>query len=143
MKRYILMMLIALLAVPVISQAQQSTIQDARVGEWAVYQTGNGNMQERHTVIARKQNVIVVKIDKIVNGRTISSNTENYNVDAPPFLNGASGRSNVQAGGNNYNAITVSRGPRTFYYSNQVPVTGLVLVKNGNNVVKEIVNFGR
>lgn len=142
MKKIILMLTILML-LPVFSLAQESTIKDARVGEWAVYQTGNGSMQERHSVIARKQDVVVVKIENIVNGRTISSKTENYNVNAPQFLEGASGNEQVQAGGNSYNAIVVNNGARTYYYSNDVPVTGLVVVKNGNNVVKELVNFGQ
>lgn len=137
--RYIVLIMLLL---PALAAAQQSTIADARVGEWAVYQAGNGQMQERHSVIARKQDVVVVKIENIVNGRTISSKTMNYNANAPSFLEGANGQEQVQAAGASYNAIKVVQGARTSYYSNDVPVLGLVTENNGGRVVKQLVNFG-
>jgi len=135
--------LLLLLMLPVFADAQTNTLTDARVGEWAVYQTGNGNILERHSVIARRQNIVVVKIETIVNGRTISSKTVNYNAAAPQFLQGAAGNEQVSASGANYDSVMVSAGNQTMYYSNDVPVTGLVLIRRGNQVVKELVNFGR
>lgn len=122
--------------------AQQNTLRDARVGEFAIYSTSNGAMQERHTVISRRQNVVVVKVESIINGRTISHKVENYNVANPPFLRGASGQQRINAAGKSYTCSSVTRGRRTLYYSNQVPVTGLVAVHVDGRPVKEIVNFG-
>jgi hypothetical protein len=139
-KIYIAVLLVAFFAA--LAAAQASTLSDARVGEWVVYQAGNGQMQERHQVIIRKQNSVSVKIDSIVRGKTIRSNTENYNINQPAFLAGASGQQSITAGGKQYNCTVVTKGDRTFYYSNQVPVTGLVAVERGGNRIKEIVSSG-
>jgi len=130
------------LALPVLAAAQDSTLRDARVGEWVLYTAPSGSLQERHSVVARRQEVVVVRIDQIINGKVISSNTENYRVDAPPFLAGAEGQQQITVRGQTYDCIVVRRGNRTLYYSNSVPVTGLVAVRRGDNLVKEVVEYG-
>lgn len=122
--------------------AQESTLKDARVGEWAVYSTTDGNMQERHQVTARRRNVVTVKVESIINGRTISSKTENYEIDDPGFFRNSSGNERINANGQNYRCIAVKRGQRTLYYSNDVPVTGLVAIYKNGKPIKEIINFG-
>ena len=124
------------------AQAQENTLLDARVGEWAAYTTSSGSMQERHTVVARRRQVVVVRVDEIIHGRVITSRTETHRINDPDFLRGAEGRQQVTAGGRTYNCTVVRRGDRTFFYSNQVPVTGLVLMRRAGSPVKEVVNFG-
>jgi hypothetical protein len=136
------MCLLAALALPQLAAAQESTLRDAVVGEWALYAVSSGSLQERHSVVARRREVVVVRIDSIINGKVISSRTENYRVNAPQFLRGAEGTSVVNSGGNSYECVIVRRGQRVFYYSNGVPVTGLVLVRRADNTVKELLDHG-
>lgn len=125
------------------SGAQVNTLSDARVGEWALYSASGGAVQERHSVIARRRQVVVVRVDSIINGKVISSRTENFRINAPAFLRGASeDRVEVTAGGRSYNCISVTRGDRVFYYTNQVSVTGLVLIRRGGAGLKEIIDYG-
>ncbi len=133
--------LLVLLALPVVAQDMENTLRDARVGEWALY-SASGSMQERHSVVARRREVVVVREDSIINGKVISSNTVNYRVNAPQFLAGAEDRQQISAGGRVYDCVVVRRGNRLFYYSNDVPVTGLVAVSRGGNMIKEIIDFG-
>jgi len=98
------------LALPVLAAAQDSTLRDARVGEWVLYTAPSGSLQERHSVVARRREVVVVRIDQIINGKVISSNTENYRVDAPPFLAGAEGQQQITVRGQTYDCIVVRRG---------------------------------
>ena len=127
--------LLVLLALPVVAQDMENTLRDARVGEWALY-SASGSMQERHSVVARRREVVVVREDSIIN------NTVNYRVNAPQFLAGAEDRQQISAGGRVYDCVVVRRGNRLFYYSNDVPVTGLVAVSRGGNMIKEIIDFG-
>lgn len=139
----ILAAVIALLAWAAPAAAQDSTLADARVGEWAKYATSRGNMEELHSVIARRQRVIVVKVDSIINGKVISSRTENFNINDPDFSrDSGSAMESVNAGGRRYNCFVVQKGRRTFYYSNEVPVTGLVLVLRDGERLQEIMEFG-
>ena len=124
------------------AQAQENTLLDVRVGEWATYSTSSGSMQERHTVVARRRHVVVVRVDEIIHGRVITSRTETHLINDPDFLRGAEGQQQVTVGGRTYNCAVVHRGNRTFFYSNQVPVTGLVLVRRNGNPVKQVVDFG-
>lgn len=140
MRSLILIALGILLLMPAVGMAQENTLQDARVGEWAVYATGD-RMQERHSVTARRRSVVIVKVDKIINGRVISSNTEEWDVDDPKNFQGATGGHQISAGGRTYTCFAVQRGQRTFYYSNEVPVTGLVAIHRGSEVIKEVVNY--
>ena len=140
--KWIMAALVLLAGLSISASAQESTIKDARVGEWAVYSTTDGNMQERHQVTARRRNVVTVKVESIINGRTISSKTENHNINNTAFLRNASGNERIQAGGRTYNCIAVKRGQRTLYYSNEVPVTGLVAIFKNGRAIKEIINFG-
>lgn len=121
---------------------QKDTLKDARVGEWAVYSTTDGNMQERHQVTARRRNMVTVKVESIINGRTISSKTENYDIDDPDFFRNADGTESIKIGKKTYLCIVVKRGKRTLYYSNDVPVTGLVAIYRDGRPIKEIINFG-
>jgi hypothetical protein len=129
-------------ALAVLGTAQENTLSDARVGEWALYQTSGGNVQERHSVIARRRQVVVVRVDSIINGKVISSRTENFRLDTPSFLRGAEGREDVTAGGRTYNCLVVVRGDRKLYYTNQVPVTGLVLITKEGVMLQEVIDFG-
>jgi hypothetical protein len=129
------------LAVPAMAQEEENTLRDARVGEWALY-SASGSMQERHSVVARRRDVVVVRVDSIINGKVISSNTVNYRVNAPQFLAGAEGQQQVTAGGKVYDCVVVRRGNRLMYYSNNVPVTGLVAISRGGTMIKEIIDFG-
>jgi hypothetical protein len=130
----------AILLMPAAGMAQVNTLQDARVGEWAVYATGNGQ-QERHSVTARRRSVVIVKVDMIINGRVINSTTEDWDVDDSRNFEGATPGHQITAGGRTYNCFAVQRGQRTFYYSNEVPVTGLVAIHRGGQVIKQVVNF--
>ncbi|HUX06503.1 MAG TPA: hypothetical protein VMX35_04255 [Acidobacteriota bacterium] len=129
------------LALPALAQEEENTLRDARVGEWALY-SASGSMQERHSVVARRREVVVVRVDSIINGKVISSNTVNYRVNTPQFLAGAEGQQQVRAGGRLYDCVVVRRGNRLFYYSNDVPVTGLVAVSRGGNSIQEIIDYG-
>ena len=140
--KWIMATLVLVAVFAVAAPAQTNTLKDARVGEWAVYSTTDGNVQERHQVTARRRNVVTVKVESIINGRTISSRTENHDINNPGFLRNAGGNENIQAGGRSYDCTTVKRGQRTLYYSNQVPVTGLVAIYKNGRAIKEIINFG-
>jgi hypothetical protein len=142
MRKMCIPVLLTIIFLQGIAVAQESTLRDARVGEWAVYATSDGAMQERHQVIARRKEVVVVKVESIINGRTISSKVENYNVDSPGFLRRSAGEEQITAAGQTYNCVRVIRGQRTLYYNNRIPVTGLVAIYKGDQMVKEIVNFG-
>ena len=142
MRKVLLLATATILVVSAIAVAQENTLSDARVGEWALYRTSSGSVQERHSVITRRRQVVVVRVDSIVNGKVISSRTENYRLNSPDFLRGAEGRRTVAVGGRNYDCVVVSKGKRTFFYSNQVPVTGLVLVRRDGDEVKGILDFG-
>lgn len=142
MKKLIFAAFIIVLFFPLESGAQENTLKDARVGEWALYSTSNGKMQERHSVIARRREVVVIKIESIINGRTISSKIQNLQVDNPDFLEGASGQTTIKVGNTSYNCFAVGKGKRSFFYSNAVPVTGLVAVRKDGEKLKEIINFG-
>ncbi len=131
------------LATPTLSLGQDSPLKDSRVGEWARYSTPGTSMQELHSVIARRRQVVVVKVDSIINGKVISSNTENFNINDPNFLRGAEGRPPVDAGGRTFDCVVVRRGNRTLFYSNRVPVTGLVMVVRDGQTAKMVVDFGR
>lgn len=143
MRPVIIICLILTMIVTTLSWAQDNPIRDSRVGEWATYSTANPAMQERHSVIARQRQVLVVRVDSIINGKVISSRTENFNIDDPSFMGGAEGRQQVTAGGRTFNCVAIQRGDRTLFYSNQVPVTGLVKIVRGNQTIKEIVDFGQ
>ena len=140
--RKIVVCALLVVAFTISAAAQQNTLRDARVGEWVVYQAGYGQMQERHQVIIRKQNSVSIKIDSIVRGKTIRSNTENYVIDTPSFLQGATGTETITVAGKQYESTVVTNGDRLLYYSNQVPVTGLVAVVRNGNRIKEIVSSG-
>lgn len=146
MKTMTMAALIAILALsaatPSIAQESTSTLVDARVGEWALYQTANGNMQERHSVIARRRDVIVVKVDSIINGKVISSKTENHRITDPAFLRNSEGSTVVTAGGKEYESVVVKRGKRTRYYSNLVPVLGLVRIERDDVMILEVIDHG-
>ena len=142
MKKLLFAVFIIALFFPLESKAQVNTLKDARVGEWALYSTSNGKMQERHSVIARRREVVVVKIESIINGRTISSKIQNLQVDNPAFLKNASGQTTIKVGNRSYNCFAVGKGKRSFFYSNSVPVMGLVAVRKNGQRLKEIINFG-
>lgn len=143
MRKMILVALLLLVFAPLQSHAQNNTLLDARVGEWALYSTNNASMQERHSVIARRQRVVVVKIESIINGKVISSQVENMDISDPEFLRGAQGSENVTVAGGSYNCMVVKRGNRNLYYSNAIPVTGLVAVQRGGQRIKELIDFGK
>ena len=133
--------LIAIL-VPAAASAQPSTLQDARVGEWALYASSQGALQERHSVVAKRREVVVVRVDSIINGKVIKSETRSFPVDDPPFLQGAAGQESITVGGRTYDCMVVRRGNQTMYYSNSVPVTGLVAIRGGGPTAKEVIDFG-
>lgn len=140
----ILLFALLLTLFPVLGLAQGSTLSDARVGEWAVYRAGNGKIVERHSVVARQRDVVVIKVETIINGRTISSKTENHFIGGNEFKMTGAPSESVEVNGQNYNAYSAPMGGnKVRFYSNQVPVTGLLMIRNGNKVVKELVNFGR
>jgi hypothetical protein len=142
MKRLLTAIALMFLLTPLAALAQETTLRDARVGEWAVYSTSKGKMQERHQVVSRRRDVVVVRIENIINGRTISQKTIDYQVNRPRFLRDANGEETVNAGGRSYTAIVVRKGNRVHYYSNDVPVTGLVAIHSDGEVIKELMNFG-
>ncbi len=41
-----------------------------------------------------------------------------------------------------FDCIVVQRGERTLFYSNEIPVTGLVLVRSSGQTIKEVIDFG-
>jgi len=143
MRKTIAVAVLLVLGAAAQSAAQQSTLHDARVGEWAIYVTAGGNMHERHSVVARRPMVVVVRIDQIINGKVINSRTENFNIEHPAFMSGQfAGEDVANVGGRTYSCFVILQGNRRLLFSHEVPVTGLVVEFRGGAPLREVVDFG-
>lgn len=155
MKRaFFLFALVAMLAVPLAGLAADmpNTMKDAKVGEWALYQM-MGPMQQKQTVIAVDAKSVTIRIDIMMNGKTVNSTSNKMLFSAMGSMAAGSNRPDMKMGkatvtvkGQSLDCITaqVSQDGKTFvtYISTEVPVYGMVKSTMNGKPIMELIDFG-
>jgi len=131
----------------------QNYIEDAKVGEWVLFEMQGGMMQQKQTVTGVTKDEVSVLTEIIINGNVMSKQEIKYPLKAT-VQSGAKDsdikvkitNGNVKIKGKTISCIvtevTTDQGISKSYLSKDIPVTGLIKTEMSGKTFMKLIDYG-
>ena len=132
-------------------RAPINPLKHAKVGDWVSYEVLGGLIQKK-TITEISDGLAIIQVDVFSDGKILKTDTEQRPLDSPVNFQGSAwgrrvGRETVTLNDQSFSCIVfkqevVANNVITRWYSEEIPITGLVQMARNDLIILKLADFG-